>query len=135
MRVLFSAAIAAVAMTCLACGGHNANPNAPTSMPGGAAAITISGGSTGSARFQLTATARLANGASQDVTSSAVWTSSNTAIATVSAGLVTAVGSGEIDVHATYQGATGSMHLLITRMKVTSIVVSGAAASGNFQLT
>jgi hypothetical protein len=57
---------------------------------------------------QLTALATLSNNGTQDVTGSATWSSSNTAVATVNAGLVTAVSIGSATVTATYGGQTGS---------------------------
>ena len=57
---------------------------------------------------QLVASATLSNGESRDVTSAAVWESSNTTVATVSpSGLVTARGFGVADIHATYEEVTG----------------------------
>ena len=61
------------------------------------------------ASAQFTATAMLSGGTTQDVTSLATWTSSNTADATVSStGLVTAVGPGAVTIQATYQNVTGT---------------------------
>jgi hypothetical protein len=57
---------------------------------------------------QLTATATLSNNGTQDVTGAATWSSSNTAVATVSGGLVTGVSTGSAIVTATYGGQTGS---------------------------
>jgi hypothetical protein len=52
------------------------------------------------------------DGSTLDVTRSASWLASNSRIATVSSsGSVTIVGNGEVDVRATYQGVTGSMHI------------------------
>lgn len=57
---------------------------------------------------QLTATATLSNNGSQDVTSTATWASSNTAVATVSAGLVSGISTGTATISATYGGQTGT---------------------------
>jgi hypothetical protein len=58
---------------------------------------------------QLTATATLSDGTTQNVTATATWLSSNSGFATVSAGgLVTAVGSGTVTITATYQGKAGT---------------------------
>jgi len=65
--------------------------------------------------FQLTASARLADGSTQDVTRSATWESSNSSIATVTGGLVSVVANGEVDIRATYQGTTGSTHIAVAR--------------------
>jgi trimeric autotransporter adhesin len=66
--------------------------------------VSISSGSS----QQLTALATLSNNGTQDVTGSATWSSSNTAVATVSGGLVTGVSIGSATVTATYGGQTGS---------------------------
>jgi len=54
---------------------------------------------------QFQATATLADGTKQDVTTASTWTSSNTAVATVtSAGVVTALSVGSTTITATYEG-------------------------------
>lgn len=64
---------------------------------------TLEVGATG----QFKATATLSDGTKQDVTPVSTWTSSNTAVATVTAaGLVTAVAVGSTTITATYQGTT-----------------------------
>ena len=58
---------------------------------------------------QFAATATMLNGTTQDVSSTASWTSSNTAIATVSSsGLVTSVATGTATITATYSGIVGN---------------------------
>ena len=87
--------------------------------------------------FQLTATARMSDGSTRDVTSSAAWESSNPGIAAVSStGMVTVVGNGELDVRATYQNVMGSMHLSVAE-HVVAVTITGApsASSSPFQLT
>jgi len=75
-------------------------------------AVTITGSSRGDAVFQLTATARLSDGTTPDVTSLAAWDSSNDSLATVSSsGLVRVGADGEVDIRAAYQGATDVWHL------------------------
>lgn len=62
-----------------------------------------------------TATATLSNGASQNVTGSSTWTSSNTAVATVApSGIVTAVAAGATEIRATHQGMTGVRVVQVT---------------------
>lgn len=74
---------------------------------------------------QLKASAAFPDGTTQDVTNSATWTSSNPAIATVStSGLVTAKGSGQATISATYSGLTG--HSLVTVAASTSTVQDSA---------
>jgi hypothetical protein len=55
------------------------------------------------ATTQLAANASFTNGDVENVTSSSTWTSSNEAVATVSAGLVTGRGVGSANINATYQ--------------------------------
>jgi hypothetical protein len=130
--------IAGVAMIALVACGSDGRPLSPTG-PSAAtvAAVVVTSASTAAASFQLTATARMSDATSRDVTSTAVWESSNPLLATVSStGMVTVVGSGELDVRATYQSVTGSMHLRVGR-SVVAVTVGGAppASSSPFQLT
>jgi YD repeat-containing protein len=78
---------------------------------------------------QLTATGTFSNGSTQDFTRSAVWNSSNPAVATVSSspgtqGLATAVGIGTSMVSASSGGITGS-----TTLRVFSASLSDVPAS------
>jgi hypothetical protein len=112
------------------------NPTAPTPTPAvTVSAVTIASASTSGAAFQLAAMARMSNGSTQDVTKAATWESSNTLLATVSTGMVTVLGTGELDVRATYQGVSGSLHLLVARVPVVALTISGASTNSSFQLT
>jgi hypothetical protein len=62
---------------------------------------------------QFKATATMLDGTTQDVTSQAIWSSSNTADATVAAGVVTAVAPGAVSIAATYQNITASDQIII----------------------
>jgi hypothetical protein len=86
-----------------------ATPSAPASVTAvaisGTASLTINGQAN-----QLTATATLSDGTTQNVTSSATWQSSNATVATVSStGLVTAVAAGTTTITATSQGRSGAL--------------------------
>jgi hypothetical protein len=136
-RTLLNAIAGVAIVTLVACGndGRPSNPTAPSTAT--VAAVVVSGGSTAAASFQLTATARMSDGSARDVTGSAAWESSNPGIAAVSStGMVTVVGSGELDVRATFQSVTGAMHLSVAR-RVVAVTVTGApsASSSPFQLT
>ena len=77
-------------------------------------AITGSAPAVGSTS-QLTATATMSNGTTQDVTSSATWVSGDATIATVSgAGVVTGVSAGSTTVTATYQSVTAADSIAVT---------------------
>ena len=75
-------------------------------------AVVVTKTSASGASMQLSATARMSDGSSRDATSGSTWESSNPVLASVSsAGTVTVIGSGELDVRATYQGVVGSFHV------------------------
>jgi hypothetical protein len=95
--------VLAVGLGVAAC---NSNPNSATTVSTVAVTGTVP---TVGTTAQFAATATLLNGSTQDVSSSATWTSSNTAVATVSStGLVTAVTSGAVTITATYSGVVGN---------------------------
>lgn len=64
---------------------------------------------------QVSATATWSDGTTADVTASAAWTSSNSQVATVAAGLVTAVGLGDAQVAATYGGKITTADVVVHR--------------------
>jgi hypothetical protein len=137
-RTLVNGIAGVAIITLAACGsaGNSPSPTAPSTAT--VAAVAVTSASPAAAAFQLTATARLSDGTARDVTSSAAWTSSNPLLATVSpTGMVTVVGSGELDVRATYQNVTGALHLSVTRPSVVAVTIGGApsASSSSFQLT
>ena len=63
---------------------------------------------------QFTATGTYSDGSTQNITSQATWTSSNTGVATIStAGLATGVSVGDTTISATLAGVTGSTPLTV----------------------
>ena len=62
----------------------------------------------------FTATARLSDGSQKDVTALADWRSSNPAVATVEAGRVSVLDSGELTLSAAYRGAVAQIHVGVT---------------------
>jgi Bacterial Ig-like domain (group 2) len=74
---------------------------------------------------QLSATAAFSTG-NQTVTAIATWQSSNTAVATVSGGLVTAVAAGAVTIAATYQGKAGTLNLTVALGSVMTAAIDGA---------
>ena len=83
-----------------------------------------------------TATARLSNGTTQDVTSSgAVWSSSNTDVATVSStGRVTHISNGQVEIGARFQSVTGGVVLTLSGVATTvSVGVSCTPQTGAHQ--
>jgi carboxypeptidase family protein/Big-like domain-containing protein len=97
-------------------------------------AINVTGPASTGSSFQLTATARMTDGGTRDVTSASRWETSNPLLATVSpTGMITVVGSGELDVRATFQGVTGSMHLsvrLAQAFMLSGVVAEAAPSAG-----
>lgn len=92
----------------VACGGSTTSPSSVSS-------ITVTGSAPAiNATSQLTATAVMSDGTTQDVSTSATWQSANTGTATVSStGLLTGVASGTVVVQATYSSVTGSISLTV----------------------
>ena len=105
---------------CAACsssGSKEPIPLQPTGQPPPTQGATVSSVAvTGTNSFtekgataQLTATATLSNGTTENRTSTATWASDNTAVATVSSGgLVTALATGDATISATVSGVRGT---------------------------
>jgi 6-phosphogluconolactonase (cycloisomerase 2 family)/urocanate hydratase len=79
---------------------------------------------------QFTAIGTFTDGTTQDLTASAVWSSSNTAVATISnasgsSGIATAATIGTTTVAATYDGIIGSTADTVTAATLMSIQISG----------
>ena len=96
-------AVLAAGLSIAACGS---SPNSPTTV----STVSVSGTAPGvGATAQFTAIATLAGGATEDVTTSATWTSSDTTIAAVSSsGVVTSLASGNVVISASFSGMAGS---------------------------
>lgn len=90
----------------------SSNGNSGTSSDGNVSVVTVSPNPCGLSKTgsqQMSAQATYANGTKQDVTTSATWTSSNTATATVdSSGNVVGVSGGTVTITAALDGTTGS---------------------------
>jgi trimeric autotransporter adhesin len=83
---------------------------------------------------QFTANGTTVNGDSKDVTSTAKWTTSSSGIASVSAGLVKAVGSGNATITASQDGITANGSVIVNNLALTSIAItptSPTVASGS----
>ena len=109
-------------LVCTGCAQQPASPTpeVTTVTIGGPASFTTLG-QTG----QLTATAYLVGGASQDVTNQAVWESSSPGIASVSStGLVTVNGVGETFVRATYREKVGRLAVSVLRAGPVSMAIT-----------
>jgi uncharacterized protein YjdB len=89
-----------------------------------------------STQAQFKATGTFANGDAQDLTSSVMWTSSSSGIATLSnssgsIGLATGVSPGTVTVSGIFNGQVGTATLIVTNATLTSIAVSPATATIN----
>jgi uncharacterized protein YjdB len=80
---------------------------------------------------QFTATGTYSNGTTQNLTTSASWTSSNTSVATIKihTGLATALTPGTVTITATSGTISGSATLTVTAAVLTSIAVTPSKAS------
>jgi hypothetical protein len=106
-------AIFTVALLAACSGDKTGSPSSPTT--GTVAAVTVASTATSASSFQMTATARMADGSTRDVTTASTWTTSNASLATISsAGLLTVVGAGEVNVSATYQNVAGTLKILVS---------------------
>src|SRR5262245_37639034 len=116
------AAFTIVAMFAAACGHDSSSaptsPTTPTPPPNPSAtvlAVVVAATSTSSTTYQMSARADFSDNTSRDVTASARWDTSNASLATVTqAGVLTAVGSGQVDVRATFENVTGTMSVRVS---------------------
>jgi hypothetical protein len=114
---------------CPACGSSK-SPSGPSSTTPTVTSVSVTGANPAMAgTSQLTATATLSNNTTKQVTADAAWQSSDTSVAGVSGGLVTAVAAGHADITATYQNVNGKMTVTISpaTATVTSLSVAGNA--------
>jgi hypothetical protein len=106
--------------TLVACGSKSTDsPTAPSlpATPGATVTtLVVTNQPANGNSIQMIATARMSDGSSQTVTNAATWESSNPAIATISsAGMLTVLANGSVDVRAMYQGVLGSLTVPLTR--------------------
>lgn len=102
-RIGWIAMTVAVSGLMIGCGNSTTSPSTVTS-------VTVSGSAPAvGSTAQLTATASLSDGTTQDVTNTATWESSEPTEAIVSStGLVTAFAAGTVNITATYQSIVGT---------------------------
>ena len=117
-------------MAAMACSGSSKLTPASPSPAVSSVAVTGTASLSGSnLTSQLTATEKLSNATDQDVSTQATWSSSNPAVATVSAlGLVTAVTMGTTTISAAYQSRTGTLRVSVLSLNVASVPVGSCAA-------
>ncbi|HEX6880386.1 MAG TPA: Ig-like domain-containing protein [Terriglobales bacterium] len=73
---------------------------------------------------QFSASGTTVDGDTQDVTSSAKWTSSSSAAATVDAGLVTAVATGNSTITASQDGVNGTGSVIVNSQDLSSLAIT-----------
>ena len=114
-----------------ACGGNNSAPS-NSGVPV-LQSIQVSPGAPSIAAGlgqQFTAAGKYSDGSSKDLTQSASWSSSNTAIAAVSGGgMVTSKVPGLATIAATFSGVRGSATVNVTAATVVSLLISPANTS------
>jgi hypothetical protein len=115
-----------LALGLVACGSKG-TPTAPATV----ASVAVTGTAPGvGASAPFSATAMLSDGTTQIVTSQATWASSNTSVATVSAGTVSGLAPGESDITATYQNASGRVHVTIVSAVMPTYTITGTVTDG-----
>jgi hypothetical protein len=127
LRAVSSVAIVIVVSAMLTSCSESSNSPTPANPTVTVASVVVTGTapSVGSTA-QFSATATLSNGTTQIVTAQATWSSSSTAMATVtSAGVVAGLAAGDTDVTATYQGVSGRVHVTIARSAASTYRIAG----------
>lgn len=105
-RVSLAGALAGI----IACGDSGpSRPSSPTVM-----SVSVAGAAPAlGGRAQFSASATFSDGQVRTVTTDATWISSAPSVATVSGGLVIAVGLGDVTISATFQGVRGSAQIAV----------------------
>ncbi len=115
MRTRFVTALLLSSTFAWACTTSSSSSATPTPTVSGVAIAGNGAFTSKNATSQLTASASMSGGGTQDVSATATWSTSAATVATVtSTGLVTAVGHGTATISAVYQGSSGSLAALVT---------------------
>jgi hypothetical protein len=108
------------------CGSNSPTTLSPTPSSATVTSVIVTAVSPLASSFQAIATAHFSDNTTRDVTSGAQWASSNPSAATVaSTGMVTVVGSGDVELRATYQTVTGSLRLAVVWAPRPAVALSG----------
>ena len=129
----FRVAAAACAAAAIACGSSSSSTTTPTTTTPTVTSVTITGTAPAIPNSaQFTATANMSDNTTKDVTAISLWSSSNTAVLTAVAGLITAVTAGDASVSATYLGITGTKSVSIAKPLPYSVsgTVTDASTKG-----
>lgn len=93
--------------------GTPINPTTPT-LRMGVRTIVVTSAPASRTTYQMTATAQMTDGTSEDVTTVSQWATSDASLATISStGLLSVLGSGHIYVRASYQNTAGLIDMTI----------------------
>lgn len=118
-KALLSSLVVAFTTACVGGGSASAPalpPTAPTTPTPTVTSVAIASATISSTSYQLSASARMSDGTTTDVTRVAHWDSADTNVAVVSAtGLVTSINGGDVDIHATYSSVIATAHVTIAR--------------------
>jgi trimeric autotransporter adhesin len=79
-------------------------------------------------RLAVSALGEFSDGTTQDITGDANWSSTNTAVATVTGGSATGVSNGSTTIQATFGGVTGSAPLNVSGASLVSVAVFPSTA-------
>ena len=121
----------AMVMVLVNCGGGPVQPPPPPTVT--LSSLTVSAPSTSigvGQTLNFSATAVRSDGTTQTVTTQSSWVSTNTGVATVAGGVVTAVGPGEADIRATFQTVSGSARLTVTAAVPNAFTLCGTVREG-----
>lgn len=110
-------------------GSGTAPAPTPTAAPPDVTAMAVTGAGAAvnpGQTSQLTATATYSDGTIEPVTDRAAWSSTNTAIATVSAtGVATFVAVGEVEIRATFKSVTGMARVTVDAVQAVKYDLTG----------
>ena len=115
----------------VACGSSSSSPSTPgpTNTTPTVTSVSVTGTTPAiPTATQFTATATMSDNTTLNVTQTSSWSSSNTAVATAVAGLVTPLTQGDATVTATYQSVAGRASITIA--KPLPYTISGVVTDG-----
>lgn len=133
-NVLIVLSLTLALAACGSGGGSGSNTNPPPSVTASLTSLQVSPGTASvapGAAQQFTATGKYSDGTSKDLTASVQWKTSDSNVASVAAGKVTAVGAGTVTVTATSGKLSASATVQVTSaaLNLVSITISPKASS------
>src|SRR5579862_7400560 len=117
----------------LACGSSSTTPTSPGNTTPTVVSVAVTGTTPAiPIATQFTATATMSDNTTVNATANSSWSSSNVAVATAVAGLVTPLSAGDVTVTATYLGIAGKSSITIAKplpYTVSGIVTDAATGA------